>query len=379
MAGRANAILTWFDLDLGDTFTVSNHPSSRLKLWKNAVHWISPVCTTPRTSCRVRVSRSDTVTRFEIQENTKTEHIGKAMPRTWEILGSNSIIPACRDAINHSIRFMKGLRREPKYDGVHTLELQSGPTCALMSMLALKAGAKHSLACDMNSQYCHSNAELAKLNGLSTSSEKAGGLNFTQVHPSKLTCGNAQAELARPVDVLLLPIPEQGLFEGGLVKMIRTVQQNPDLLSSDALVFPAKISIWAEVIETTHIVRVSNDNMDCSALFKLVNSSASATSAVDLRSFQHRPLSAPARMATVDLAEVVHGKSTGSIISQFSKKLDKLKITSEGRANAVAWWWSIDLCSHTVKDSLTLTNAPNSTTPWQQVPGNLLAAVTIHY
>jgi hypothetical protein len=234
-------------------------------------------------------------------------------------------------------------------------------------MLALKAGAKRSLACDMSSQYCDSNVELAKLNGLSNSPEKSGGLDFTQMHPSKLTSGSPQSEMLRPVDILLLPIPEQGLLEGGLVKLIRTVQQNADLLSGDAKIFPAKISVWAQVIEATHISQLLNENMDYSALLKLVNSSASATSSVDLESFQHRPLSAPTQMAVVDLAEVIHSKSAAGIISQFTKKIDKLEIISEGRATAVVWWWSIDLCSHIVKDSLTLTNAPNSTSPWQQV------------
>ena len=332
------------------------------------MHWIPPVCTTPRASFQVSASRSDTITHFEIQENTiMSKYVGKAMPRTWELLGSATIISACRDAVNHSIRFMKGLRRDPSYDGVHTLELQSGPTCALMSMLALKAGAKRSLACDMSSQYCDSNVELAKLNGLSKLPEKSGGLDFTQVHPSKLTSGSPQSEMPRPVDILLLPIPEQGLLEGGLVKLIRTVQQNADLLSGDAKIFPAKISVWAQVIEATHISQLFNENMDYSALLKLVNSSASATSSVDLESFQHRPLSAPTQMAVVDLAEIIHSKSAAGIISQFTKKIDKLKIISEGRATAVVWWWSIDLCSHIVKDALTLTNAPNRTSPWQQV------------
>ena len=312
-------------------------------------------------------SRSDTATRFELISNKGGERIGKAMPRAWEILGSTAVISACRDAITHSVRFMKQLRRDPRHVGVHTLELQSGPTCALMSMLASKAGASQVLACDMSSQFNDSNTELAKLNGLLHSPKDFGGVCFTKVHPSKLTSGSAQSQLTRPVDVLLLPIPEQGLFEGGLVKIIRTVQQNAALLSRDAIVSPSKITIWAQVVETTQAASSVSGNMDFSALFNLILSSAAAPPAVDVERFPHRSLCAPIRMTTVDLADVIQSRSSEAIISHFKNELASVQITSDGRATAVVWWWSLDLCSHASKDSLTLTNAPKSSSPWLQV------------
>ena len=363
---------------------MSSHPTSGLKLWGQAVYWIPPVGTVPGADLQMKALRSDTATRFEIpslQGDISRQLVGKVIPRAWEVLGCSVVISACRDAINQSVRYMKRLRRDPRSGGVHTLELQSGPTCALMSMMAFKAGANQVLACDMSSQYMDTNAELANRNGLLYSLDKGSlpgeGVRFTKVHPSKLTSGSTgEADLARPVDILMLPIPEHGLFEGGLLKMIRTVQQNAKLLSSDAVIFPSKITVWAQVVETTESFCSAGDRLDCSALFNLMLSSGSAPPPVDAAGLPHRALSSPVEAMTIDLADVLLGsKATkAAAASCFSKKLVTVQIKESGHATAIVWWWSLDLCSRASKQSLTLTNAPMSSSPWLQVTNNIITA-----
>ena len=370
--GRVNAMVSWFELDLGEEGRIGNHPAIEQQYWGHCVHWIPPFNATPESCVAVLAKRSDTTTSFEVISSLreaanccigaklKERHLGKVSPRMWETLGSRKIVTSCRDALGQAVRTMQMARRDPRARGVHALEVQCGYTCGLMSMMAVRVGATKVTACDTNPTYVEASRELAAANGMESA------VTISSTHPSKLNIGDDEMGLCRPVDLLLLPLPEEGLFEGGVLKLIKTLQQNSGIIARDAVVFPAKVTIWAQLVELKSSLELGGGLfMDCSAPRSLASPlSFTAPPPVDLAHTPHKELCAPVRMVTVDLADAVHGTCDPGAL--FEAQAEAIVATSSGFASCVAWWWSIDLNSDT--DSQKLGNAPGSTQPWLQVP-----------
>ena len=382
-AGRGNAVMTWHELDLGDGHAViSSHPSRDQQYWQPAVHWVQPFKAKAGDRVVITAARSDTATTSIVLAPKPTRVIGVEPPaaewcetkvhvRTWELLGNEAIVAACRDAIGHAVRTMQSLRRHPSAGGVHVLELQCGPTRGLLSMLAVRAGARSVLATDTSVALVESCRELAHLNGMGHGQQTQTQqhlLRFTGKHPSKITAGGGESDdLARPADVLLLPmLPELGLLEGGLLQVIKAVQGNAALLTRDAAVVPSTINVWAQLVELTAAIDLGGGRvMDCSAPLSLTSpAQLSSPPAIDLSRTAHRALSAPIEVTNVRLAFLVN-HSTREPRSAFEVRDVLVPITAAGNATAVVWWWSTALW-HGERRSITVGNAPGGRAPWLQ-------------
>ena len=325
-------------------------------------------------------ARSATATTFEVKQPRRqgsaatvtpgsgllaARFMAKVPTRSWEILGSRSLVASAQQAVGAAVRRMQQARRDPRAGGVHTLELQCGPTSALLSMLASRAGAARVLACDVSPHFVALCAEVAAANGLGPP-----GFLVAGVHPSKLHIGGSGSPgVPRPVDLLLLPLPEVGLFQGGLLKVIRSVQQNSNLLARDAAVFPARVKIWAQVVELTHAANLDSATFDCSAHLSLLPPSALLSPGpIDLESTPHHELCAPVRVASVDLEKLCHGDLDPA--APFEVNVSDVSVSRPGRASAIVWWWSLDLCRESKSEKQKLTSAPGSAFPWYPVSGN---------
>jgi hypothetical protein len=383
--------MTWFELDLAEGHLASTHPSQCQKNWSQAIHWIQPIPVAPGDELTIIAARSDTTTMFEIQVHSQVHgarrdyrlpiavvapgklaemKFGKVSSRTWEILSSPKVVSACADSIEHAIRAKQYVNlKHPRPGGIHVLELQCGPTFGLFSIMAKKAGAREVLTCDTNPTFIEISSALAEFNSLSIDS---ASLHFTTTHPSKITCGgdsDAEGHLTRPVDFLLLPIPEYGLFEGGLLKLVRAVQQNRGILAADAMIFPSKMHIFAQVIEIDHMIDLGGPLgvLDCTSSHCLViPSSFAAQQTVDLDACSHRKLSPAVKMASVDLVKIMADSSVDPS-SCLDASIGNIKVTASGRASAIVWWWVLDLY-YLDKPTLKLSSAPSSGySPWPQV------------
>jgi hypothetical protein len=213
--------------------------------------------------------------------------------------------------------------------------------------------------------------------------------------------------LPRPVDLLLLPLPETGLLSGGLLKLLRAVQLNSHVLAKDALVFPTSFSIWAQVVELSGVVSLDAQDSGgggggggaaaaaaaagaggegseggegtpggggggCSCY---VDSASSVTllppaalgspPPINLAKTPHVALTEPALVATVDLANLLRKPSGVDPASFFQARTEeKVKVTCQGRATAVVWWWDMRLC-RLDRPSLCLSNCPGRPgSPW---------------
>jgi hypothetical protein len=325
----------------------------------------------------------------------------KVRLQIWRLLGCRPLVSACRDSLGHSIRIMQGLRRAPRHGGVHVLELQAGSTLGLMASLALRAGASRVLCCDTDPNVVDLCCALASVNGLTPrgrsgapSSKNSGsdgssdddddnetgisvpesnnGLRFSDKHPSTLVCGDAVEGVPRPVDLIILPLPEQGLFAGGLLKLLRAVQLNSILLATDGLVFPARVSLFAQVVELTFAVTFECDNggaipgaLDCSGALPLMPPSTKISPLpLNLAKTPHRALCSPVCLLNTDLASVIRRASPTEPSSMFMACVGGIPVHTSGNATAIVWWWNMALCA-SGRPSLAITNAPGiQASPW---------------
>ena len=396
--GRANAIVTWFDLDMGggcgEPELLSTSPSQRQIYWNQCVHWLAPFRTEPGFVVGVSASRTDTATCFRVvlpppittggisdggKRLPEPVMFGKLPVRSWEVLGSRGVVVSCRKAITRSVGALKQRRRDPRAGGVRVLELQCGVTGSLMSMLALKSGATRALACDMNLRLIEESAKLAKANGcLAATPPEASGLRYSSTSPSKLKVGgDVETGLSRPVDMLILPLPEQGLFQGGLLKMLRAIKSNSALLASDAVIFPSKVSVWVQLVETESSLPLGSSGgeaggsietsmVNCGPIKTLLNAASStlAPSAIDLLATPHHALSHPIEILSLDLATVLRRGTEPN--THFSAKETGVSIVASGQADAAVWWWTLELC-HGGGGAAMVSSAPGNAGPWLQV------------
>jgi len=151
-SGTVDAILFWFDLNLGGA-QISNAPDSALRCIKPAVQYTDAIAVESRQSLSVRVQVQETRLHFHTQPPVH-ELRSHGLP-SWYIpmLVDNSRNDAYRIALD------KALAANPSQT-----VLDIGAGCGLLSMMAAQTGASHVVACEVNPAISKIGTEVLKLN-----------------------------------------------------------------------------------------------------------------------------------------------------------------------------------------------------------------------
>jgi len=153
-SGKADAIVFWFELDLG-VAQVSNAPGSALQCIKPACQYTDPVAVQAGDVFALRARVEESRLHFETQPPA-------TLPRThglpdWYVpmLGDRRRNDAYRDALARALAPDRG-----------QLVLDIGASCGLLSMMAARAGAGRVVGCETDSAILKAGKEIVALNGL---------------------------------------------------------------------------------------------------------------------------------------------------------------------------------------------------------------------
>ena len=124
--------------------------------------------------------------------------------------------------------------------------LDIGTGSGLLAMMAARAGAKKVVACEMHPRLAGTAQEIIAANGLSTK---------IKVINKKSTALDLGTDLPEKANVLVSEILDAGVIGEGVLPTVRHAVKN--LLTEDAVIIPAKVKIFGQLIEIPMRSKVS--------------------------------------------------------------------------------------------------------------------------
>jgi type III protein arginine methyltransferase len=314
--GTVNAIIYWFDLDLGGA-RISSAPGGALRCIRPAVQYTDGIIVDAGGSVGVHARVEESRLYFETQPAPALRR-SRVMPGWYaSMLGDQRRNDAYRSAI----------RRAVAADPVHGV-LDIGAGCGLLSMMAAQAGARSVVGCETDSAILRAGREIVALNALD------GVISLVGKDCRKLSVPD---DLPRRAGLALFEMFDCSLIGEGILHFLAYAREH--LLTADAVFLPANARIRAMVVEY-RLERVLD--VDASLLNPYRASPAFVN--VDAATLDYRPLSAPFDVFSFDFA------SAGPAPEE--KRLEVLA-TAPGTAGAVLFWFDLGLDAN-----CTISNSP---------------------
>ena len=304
--GAVDAILFWFELDLGNT-RLSNAPESDLRCIKPAVQYIDPLGVAPGHSLPLRIHVGENRLHFQTQPPVSQTR-SHGLP-SWYVpmLGDQQRNDAYRTALD------KALSSNPA-----RLVLDIGAGCGLLSMLAAAAGAQRVIGCETHPAICAVGNEVIGLNGYAN--------RITLVNKDCRAL-KTPADLPRRADLAVFELFDCSLIGEGVLHFLAHAREH--LLSKDACYVPAGARLRAKVIEY-RLDRIWDSDANLLNPYRFSPSFIN----VDARMLAHRALTEPFDLFTFDFAEAEPTPQTREL---------RIVSTSPGTAGAVLFWFDLQM------------------------------------
>lgn len=324
--GNVDAILFWFELDLGRV-QISNAPDSGLKCIKPAVQSIDVAAVTVGQS--LTLTTQVTEHRLHFRTQSQTRQLRPHNLPSWYVpmLGDSERNDAYRSAI------ATALAEKPS----HTV-LDIGAGCGLLSMMAAASGAKRVIGCETHPAICDAGREIVALNGFAQ-----------QIELINKDCRALKVaeDLEQRADLVLFELFDCSLIGEGILHFLAYAREH--LLDANATYLPLGARLRAQIIEY-RVERIWD--IDANLLNPYRFSPAFIN--VDASRLAHRTLTDTFDLFCFDFASASPRPESREL---------KISARSPGTAGAVMFWFDLQL------DEMSwLSNAPGSTASlhWKQ-------------
>jgi type III protein arginine methyltransferase len=340
-AGSINAIIYWFELDLGPT-QISNAPGSALQCIKPAAQYTDPITLAAGGVLHLRLQLEQTRLHFHTVPPAALPR-GTGLPGWYlPLLGDRVCFDAWRPGIERAVAAL------PKpVDDAAPLVLDIGAGSGLFSMMVAQAmaaqgvgvqGMEQVFGCETQPALVKAGREIIALNG------QADKVRLLDKECRKLTVPD---DLPRRAALALCTSFDCSLIGDGILHYLTYAREH--LLTADAAYLPASARIRAMVIEY-RLERIWEIDVN------LLNPYAAAHGFinVDASKLAYRALTAPFDVFAFDFA-------TASTAAQES--VPDLKASAPGTASAVLFWFDLSLDEH---DPISNDPASGSALHWKQ-------------
>ena len=323
--GRVDALLVWFDLDLGAA-QLSSAPDSALRCLRPAVHPADGLAVQAGAPVRIHVEIHET--RVHVRTEPAPTRLRTQVLPSWyaPMLGDARRNEAYRDALRAAV------------DAAPVrLALDIGAGTGLLSMQAADAGVERIVACE----------QIPAIAAIARDTLAANG-HADRVALIEKDCRALQVpeDLPERADLALFEIFDCSLIGEGALHFLAHAREH--LLREDARYLPAGARLRAMIVEY-RFDRVLG--VDASLLNPYLASPGFIN--VDARTLDYRPLTAPFDLFDVDFA------TAGPAPDELT--IDPVAI-ADGIAGAVLFWFDLRLDAER-----TLSNAPDAPpTHWKQ-------------
>jgi type III protein arginine methyltransferase len=323
-AGNVDAIVYWYDLDLGTT-TLSNRPGSPLQCIKPAVQYADSTSVRPGESFLLRMHVTESRLHFELP--TQTRFRDRQLP-SW-------YIPMLLDE-HRNEAYDAALRRAVERQPAATV-LDIGSGCGLLSMMASRAGAQRVIGSEASQAICSAAQDVVRTNGY----ERAITLINKDVR--RMT---APGDLPQRAGLAVFEMFDCSLIGEGVLHFLAYAREH--LLDTHAQYLPATGRIRAMIVEYRYD-RILGHDVNLLNPYRFSPSFIN----VDARTLRYRALSAPFDVFEFDF-------STATPAPQESELL--VPATAAGIAGAVLFWFDLQLDAAT-----SLSNSPDTgSLHWKQ-------------
>ena len=304
--GRVDAIMFWFELDLGAA-RVSNAPGSELRCIKPAVQYCDPIAVQAGQGLQVRLRVEESRLYFEAQPPATLVRTDCLPGWYVPMLGDDCRNGAYRAALE------RALAGRPE-----ALVLDIGAGCGLLSMMAVQAGAGQVVGCESDAGILEAAREIVAANGFDGSIALVGK-----------DCRNMQApgDLPRKADLALIELFDCSLIGEGILHFLAHAREH--LLADDASYLPAAARIRAMLVEY-RIDRVWDIDASLLNPFRATPGFVN----VDASKLDYRPLTEPFDVFSFDFA-------TAGPAPQ--EQLLRVPAIASGVAGAVLFWFDLGL------------------------------------
>jgi tetratricopeptide (TPR) repeat protein len=224
------------------------------------------------------------------------------------------------------------------------LVLDIGTGSGLLAMMAARAGAQRVIACEANRPLAQVAARIVARNGY------ADRIAVIAKRSSELMLGR---DLPEPADLLISEILDAGLLGEGVMRTFR--HACAALISADAAVIPASVTVRGVLVECPELRRVNPikkiSGFDLSEFEIFRNPGAHRQFAMGQE--PHRVLSEVFEIARFNFRQLPTEERTQSA---------PIQAIADGTAQAVAFWFDLQL-----DDAITLSTAPGGDSKhWRQ-------------
>jgi type II protein arginine methyltransferase len=317
-SGTVDAIVFWFELDLGDT-RISSAPGSRLACIKPAVQYTDATTVQSGGVLSVRARLEESRLSFQSLPPATLQR-AHGLP-SWYVpmLGDSRRNDAYRAAI------AKALAEQPA-----SVALDIGAGCGLLSMMAAEAGAESVVGCETHAAIREAGQEIVALNGLA---------DRIALIPKDCRHLKVPQDLPQRAELAVFELFDCSLIGEGVLHFLAHAREH--LLTENARYIPAAARIRAMVIEY-RLDRI----WDIDATLLNPYRASPSFFNVDASTLPYRALTEPFDVFTFDFA--------GASPAPDEREL-RVRTIAPGSAGAVLFWFDLGL-----DDSCWLSNAPHA-------------------
>lgn len=225
--GRVDAIVYWFELDLGAA-TICNAPGSRLQCIRPAFQYTDPVELAPGGALRLHVQVREDRLHFAT--------LPPAARQRGRMLDGGALA-ALADGRRHEA--YRGAIAAALADRHDQLVLDIGAGCGLAALAAARSGAQKVVACDTNAALVEAGREVLAHSGVA---------DKVTLLAKDCRALRAPDDLARRADLAILESFDCSLIGEGVLHFLSYAREH--LLAQDARYLPAGARIRAMLVES---------------------------------------------------------------------------------------------------------------------------------
>lgn len=316
--GQVNAIVYWFDLDLG-TARIGNAPGSPLQCIRPAVQYTDPIDVRPMQSLPVRIRIDETRLYLQAQPPPERTH-ARSVP-SW-------FIPTLGDRRRHDAYAAAIAAAQASHPVRYALNIGAG--CGLLATLAVRAGVEHVVGCETQAAICAAGRDAIERIGL----EKRIALLDKDCRSIVVP-----DDLSERADLALFDAFDCSLIGEGILHFVAHAREH--LLADHARYLPAGARIRAMLIEY-RLDRILDIDANLLNPYRFSPSFAN----VDADTLPYRALSAPFDVFEFDFS--TDGPAP-------AEKALTVQAIGPGTVGAVLFWFDLR-----IDGSAWLCNAPQS-------------------
>jgi type III protein arginine methyltransferase len=315
--GRVDALMFWFELDLGGV-VIRSAPSAARGCIRPAVQYTDPMAV--HRGCPLRVSVSIDETRLYLRSRPPPRLQRSHRLPSW-------YIPMLGDARRND-GYAAAIAGSLASQATHRV-LDIGAGCGLLSMIAARAGAPCVIGCESQAELYEAGREIVQRNGLTD--------RITLVHRD--VRGLCAEDIGGRADLALFELFDCSLIGEGVLHLVAHAREH--LLSANARYLPAGARLRGQLIEC-RIERL----LDVEASLLNPYRFSPGFINVDARGLKYRAMSAPFDLFEFDFA------AAGPVADE--RTIDA-RLSRDGIVGAMLFWFDLRL-----DDSTWLSNAPDS-------------------